>query len=218
MKKAILFDLDDTLLDSEGAFEGIAAHQHQKYNLGHVPFETYFARFITLNEHGYADRNQLFRTMVAEFEIAVAPDEMLMDYRRAMWRIARLFEDTLEVIATLRERGYQLGIVTNGSTEMQDGKLQATGLAKLVDVALISEREGIRKPDAVIFQRAAEKLGIQPSDCIFVGDHPVNDVYGAYQVGMTTIWREAYVKWPVDLTITPHHTIRTLSELLALPL
>ncbi|MBI5930021.1 MAG: HAD family hydrolase [Chloroflexi bacterium] len=218
MSKAILFDLDDTLLDREGSIEPIASHQYQQYGLQHIPFEAYLARFRELDEHGYAERHQLFRTLVAEFDISADSEEMLWDYRRQTWQVAQLFDDALPVLEAFRQRGYQLGIITNGSTAMQTGKLEATGLLKLVDVALISEQVGLHKPDPLIFQQAAEKLAISPEQCIFVGDHPVRDVMGAHRVGMTAIWRVAHLAWPDDLAIKPHHTIHQLSDLLRLPL
>lgn len=218
MSKAILFDLDDTLLDREGSIEPIATHQYKKYGIQQVPLAAYVERFKTLDEHGYADRHQLFRTLVAEFNIEADSEDMLWDYRRQTWQVAQLFDDALGVLSAFRERGYKLGIITNGSTMMQNGKLEATGLHQLVDVALISEQVGFSKPDPLIFQQAAEQLSMSPPNCIFVGDHPVRDVMGASQAGMMAIWRVAYLAWPNDLAIRPHYTIQHLRDLLTLPL
>lgn len=218
MSKAILFDLDDTLLDREGSIEPIATHQYKKYGIQCAPLAAYVERFKTLDDHGYADRHQLFRTLVAEFKIDADSEDMLWDYRRQTWQVAQLFEDARHVLSVFRDRGYKLGIITNGSMAMQSGKLQATGLQEIVDVALISEQVGVSKPDPLIFQQAAEQLSTSLPNCIFVGDHPVRDVMGAAQAGMTAIWRVAHLAWPNELTIRPHHTIQRLSDLLTLPL
>jgi putative hydrolase of the HAD superfamily len=107
-----------------------------------------------------------------------------------------------DTLTALRERGLRLGIVTNGETEFQLKNIHALGLPELVDTILISEQERIKKPEPDIFLRAAERLGTTPSRCLFVGDHPVNDIDGAKRVGMRTAWFG--------------HDIRTLSELLHL--
>ena len=58
----------------------------------------------------------------------------------------------------------------------------------LVDSILVSEKEGIRKPDPEIFWRAASRLSLKPEDCLFVGDNPVADILGATDAGMQAIW------------------------------
>jgi putative hydrolase of the HAD superfamily len=69
--------------------------------------------------------------------------------------------------------GTRLGIVTNGQTEWQSRKIDSLGLASFFDVVLISETEGIRKPDVRIFDRAREICGVdRPVESMFVGDHP----------------------------------------------
>ncbi len=218
MSKAILFDLDDTVLDREGSIEPIAVHQYEKYAIQHITFETYLERFKVLDEHGYMDRYQLFQILITEFEIAADVEDMVLDFRRQTVEFARLFDDALDVLSAFRERGYKLGIITNGSTETQSGKLSATGLQKIVDEAFISEQVGLRKPDPLIFQLAAEKLAVPTERCTFVGDHPVRDVMGATQAGMTAIWRVAYLTWPNDLAIRPRYTVQQLRDLLFLSL
>ena len=72
---------------------------------------------------------------------------------------------------------------------MQSGKLQCLDLAPLFDTILISDAEGISKPDPHIFHRALERLNTSPARSVFVGDHPEVDVAGARAAGMQAIWR-----------------------------
>lgn len=81
---------------------------------------------------------------------------------------------------------------------------------------LISEEQTVRKPEAAIFLRAAEKLGVAPAECLFVGDNPQADIGGAYQVGMKTVWRQGDLAWPVGLALTPDYTIDALVQLLTI--
>ncbi|MCC0566490.1 HAD family hydrolase [Brevibacillus borstelensis] len=57
------------------------------------------------------------------------------------------------------------------------------------DKALISEWEGLQKPDPAIFLRALAKLGVPAEDALFVGDHPENDVRASRAVGMKAVWK-----------------------------
>lgn len=63
---------------------------------------------------------------------------------------------------------------------------------KSFEVILVSEWEGIKKPDPQIFKQASEQLNVSPKECIFVGDHPVNDVKAARNVGMKGIWKRNF--------------------------
>jgi putative hydrolase of the HAD superfamily len=63
------------------------------------------------------------------------------------------------------------------------------GIQNFFDVILISEEQGIKKPDPEIFWRAVDKLGITPEESIFVGDHPLNDVQASQSIGMKDIWK-----------------------------
>jgi putative hydrolase of the HAD superfamily len=146
----------------------------------------------------------------------VPAGELLADFRGRFVVGCRLFPDAEPVLRALRARGYRLGIVTNGSVHLQGGKIAHLGLAPLVEVVLISEREAVRKPAREIFLRAAERLGVPAPECLFVGDNPEADVAGALAAGMRAVWRQGSLPWPGGLSATPTHTIETISELLKL--
>ena len=88
-----------------------------------------------------------------------------------------------------------------------------SGLRPLLDAVLVSMDEGVHKPNPELFRRAAARLGLSPSQCVFVGDHPVNDIEGAIGAGMRAVFIDtrspscAFDDVPV---------IRSLSELLTL--
>lgn len=63
-------------------------------------------------------------------------------------------------------------------------------IEKYFDVILVSEWEGIKKPDPRIFNKALNILNVQANEAIFVGDHPENDVLAAKKVGMKGIWKK----------------------------
>jgi putative hydrolase of the HAD superfamily len=78
---------------------------------------------------------------------------------------------------------------------------------------LISDGEGVSKPDPEIFRRALERLGTNASDAVFVGDHPDVDVSGARAAGMKAVWRRDRT---VSRTVEADAIIEELGELLPL--
>jgi putative hydrolase of the HAD superfamily len=74
----------------------------------------------------------------------------------------------------------------------------------------------VRKPDRAIFLHAAQRLGVEPSGCLFVGDNPVADILGAHACGMRTAWLANRSKWPDELSPRPDAVISTLDEVLPL--
>ena len=117
----------------------------------------------------------------------------------------------MPVLAELRGRGLKLGVITNGSVQIQEPVIQSLGIAGLLHTVLISEREGARKPDREIFHRALRTLGVDPDHAWYVGDHPEVDIAGASAAGLEAVWRRT-TYWPEPHP--PHRTIDSLDELL----
>jgi putative hydrolase of the HAD superfamily len=100
----------------------------------------------------------------------------------------RLFEDVESFLVLLRSNGLRTAITTNGASETQREKISATGLDKLVDVAVVSAEVGAAKPDEAIFIAALDSLGCEPSDTCHIGDSLAGDIAGALGAGLTAIW------------------------------
>jgi putative hydrolase of the HAD superfamily len=113
--KDVLFDLDETLLDRDTTVEAYLKDQCRRCNLNHVPFRAYRDRFRELDEHGYADKQKAFQTLIMEFDLSASIEESVADFRQNAWRDCKTFPDAEGVLRQLRTRGYRLGIVTNGS-------------------------------------------------------------------------------------------------------
>ena len=97
-----------------------------------------------------------------------------------------------------------MGLVTNGAVDSQQPKIDGLGIARYFDTMLISEAEGVVKPDAEIFRRATDNLGISPDQAVMIGDNPEADIRGAKSCGMKAIWkRDEYWEAPeiVDAVI-----------------
>lgn len=112
----------------------------------------------------------------------------------------------------LASLGLKLGIISNGATTTQEAKIVALGLEPLMDVILISEREGVRKPDPAIFNLALGRLGVRADAAWFVGDNPDADMRGASEAGLTAVLRRSWAPSAPHAT----HVIDSLDQLVQL--
>lgn len=212
--QAVVFDLDGTLLDRRRSFERFVRDQWQRFAhcLGTADQEQYVQTLIDLDRDGYAPRMSLFSGVIARFALpAGVADTLLDDYRAGFPTACVLFPDAARTLSSLRRSGLKLGLITNGSIRMQSRKLQCLALPPLLDTILISDAEGISKPDRRIFHRALERLDTNPTQAVFVGDHPEVDVAGARAAGMHAIWRRDPT---VSRTVDADGVIDDLGDLL----
>ena len=190
--QAVVFDLDGTLLDRRRSFEGFVRDQWERFVhvLQAIRREQYVQTLIENDRDGYAPRNELFTGTIAQFDLPAAlATTLLDDYRAAFPSACLLFPDAAPTLSSLRASGRKLGLITNGSVRMQSAKLACLALSPMFDTILISDAEGISKPNRQIFERALERLNVTPAHAVFVGDHPHVDVAGARGAGMRAIWR-----------------------------
>lgn len=95
----------------------------------------------------------------------------------------------VELLAELAERGFTLGVVSNGCGNV-DRLCDDFGYTPFLSAIVDSRRVGLFKPDPAIFRHAAEKLGRDPGEIMMVGDSFDRDVRPAKQIGMKTAWLE----------------------------
>jgi putative hydrolase of the HAD superfamily len=98
----------------------------------------------------------------------------------------RPYPEVPAVLATLRERGARLAVVSNWDVSLHD-VLERTGLRPLVDSVVISAEEGVAKPDPAIFRTALERLGADATAALHVGDSVEHDVAGARAAGLEAV-------------------------------
>jgi putative hydrolase of the HAD superfamily len=168
---------------------------------------------LKLDGHGYNRSPHLHHVLAQQLGFDGDLAHRLEEYFRSHYPYqCRLSQDTLETLLSLRASGRKLGLVTNGPTQWQTRKLECMGIASLFDTILISEAEGIQKPDPHIFKRAVERCSSLASETMFVGDHPEIDIQGANGAGLVPVWKAVpYWQVPSDVLRINH-----LSELLPL--
>ena len=217
MNNAVIFDLDETLFDRTGSLRLFLTDQFGRlYPKIFSKPEAAISRFLELDNRGRRPKDEVYTTLLAELEtydVGLAA-ELFDHYEHNAWRFAFCFDGMVKTLNEVRMLGWKVGIVSNGQSHIQMRSLFALNLDRLVDVYLISETVGLRKPEPEIFELAAQKLAVSSSDCIFVGDAPETDIVGAQRVGMKTVWFPNGALWPENLTPKPDATIHSLTELI----
>jgi len=125
--------------------------------------------------------------------------------------------DVVPTLIALRDRGYKLGIISNGRSIKQWEKLIRLKLHHFFHTVVISENVGSEKPDTKIFRTALEQLGVEPEEAIYVGDHIETDILGANRAGLISvriIKRKQENKQSLRGELQPKYTIRRFQELL----
>jgi putative hydrolase of the HAD superfamily len=211
--KAVLFDLDGTLLDRDTSVKKFVEDQHTRLSsvLSHIPKKIFAERFIELEQNGYVWKDKVYLKLAEELAVRrMPPGELLDDYLTQFKHHCTPFPNLVSTLDELKKKGLRLGLVTNGYGVFQNDTIKALEIKEYFDAILISEMEGLRKPDPNLFERAAERLNVKTTECMFVGDHPKNDVEAAKNTGMLAVWKTS-PHW--DEAEAADYTITDLAEL-----
>ena len=207
--KAVLFDLDETLICHAKSFRDLSDEAHAAYaerlpgiEADHF-WDTMWAKATDLwmmmidgALDGVTARRYTYINALRALEMDEALAEPLMDHFEGnMLASTSLFEESVPLLESLRAKGVRTGIVTNGYTSLQERKLVHHGLMDRVDFTLVSEEAGAHKPHPKIFHRALELAGVGADEALFVGDMPKMDIQGAHNVGMDSVLMDAGGKW-----------------------
>lgn len=123
-----------------------------------------------------------------------------------------------DVISTLERLSlkYNIGVIANQPSETQD-RLEKDGLDRFFDICLLSETEGLEKPDRKIFLRALEQADCRPEDAVMIGDRLDNDIFPAKEIGFKTIWLRQGISCeqePINNNYVPDVEVSSFKELL----
>ncbi|MEM7334027.1 MAG: HAD family hydrolase [Chloroflexota bacterium] len=188
--KAVVFDLDQTLLDRDASLRAFLVGQHGRL-LPNLNQAQLIERFVSLDQNGMVWKGQVYQVLAAEFQINHVEWQILLDdYVNSFHNSAIGYDDLHVMLTQLQSDGYKLGVITNGRFPFQLKNIQALNIEPFFDVILVSEKEGVRKPDPAIFERALLRLGVTAVNAVMVGDNPVADIQGAKNVGLKAIWKQ----------------------------
>jgi len=190
--KAILFDLDNTLINFlkfkvETAKSAAAAMVAN--GLPVTEIQAYGKIFSVYDEKGI-EYQKTFHDVIEPFGLEINKAERIQQaailaYLRKKFDVLEPYPMVKPTLSVLRAK-YKLGIVTDAPRNKAWQRLVLTGLADEFDMVVTHDETLERKPNPTPFQIALQRLGLLAPACLFVGDDPDRDIKGAKEVGMHT--------------------------------
>lgn len=202
--KHLFFDLDHTLWDFDTNAQLSLHDLYNEFEL-HVTvtpdFEAFYSKYIYHNkilwdryQKGFISVDELkwkrmWRTLL-EYKIG---DESLakslsVRFLEILPTKNNLFPYTVEILDYLKEKEYQLHLITNGFEKTQWNKLRNSNIEKYFSQVITSERSNSVKPEKEIFEFALLQAGATIQESIMIGDNLDADIQGAINVGMDSVF------------------------------
>jgi putative hydrolase of the HAD superfamily len=211
--KVIAFDMDNTLIDRQGAFVRCVRdmiEEDTKKSIDDMSFSQFMEHFLILDNNGMGNKEILFNYYIEYFHLDLTWDIIMNRWVDRLAGYMRLMEDTVEVLDELSKR-YRLAILTNGDSVSQRGKLKTFPHLNWFEIVMVAGDYPWAKPDVRIFELLCEKLKVKPDEVVFVGDTIDSDIVGAKKAGMRTIWIQGNEQLKSDL---PDIRLYRLNDLL----
>lgn len=238
LPRAILFDLDDTLIhahaDMENSWRTIA--NEFAAELGSLEPNEFSdaAQRVAQSFWSDADRHKYWRLRILDARREIVDrtmDSLARSGRRVpSTRVSNqiadrfseyrtenmhLFADAHDVLDEFGKRGVLLTLITNGASDVQRAKIERFELAHRFDHIQIEGEHAFGKPDERAYHHALKEHQVDPSEAWIVGDNLEWEVVVPQRLGIHSIWVDREGKGvPEGRNIEPDRTIRTLSELL----
>jgi putative hydrolase of the HAD superfamily len=237
MLKAVIFDLDDTLIDWSGVQLPWGDIIHQQL----TPLLTYLheERGYDIKEYHFVER---FQSRMRDAWLNTAPPEWVAPqhrevlfatldefgitddkhdplYDKLAWRLipgVKAFPDAKNVLETLRHNGIKRAILTNAAQSMtlRDIEIETLGLIGYFDVRRSAADVGTIKPHPRPFRVVLNELGVTPQEAFYIGDRPQDDVAGAQAAGMRAIWVRRPHSSRLSPGIRPNAIVDSLTEMI----
>lgn len=226
MVKAILWDVDGTLLDFLSAEKAAVQRLFREFGLGKCTDEM-VARYSAINdsywkrlERGEITKQQVLIGRYREFFAEVGVDPSLAEpfnarYQHALGDTVAYRDDSLEIVKALHGKVKQY-VVSNGTVVAQTKKLQRSHLGEWMDGVFLSEELGAEKPSPAFFEKVFAALpDIPKEDMLLVGDSLTSDMKGGLLAGIPTCWYNPdRLPRPADMAMD--YEIQDLHQVLSL--
>ncbi len=204
--KAVLFDLDETLIDSPMGLD--AAHcalakrlrgylRERGIDMDEAALSSKLDDFDDrMNMKTRYNRGEWWPILFAELGLkGDVPQQIVEELTKLYWDTYSAksppYPDVRATLEYLKERGYKLGIVsdTDGKPGMKGERLKNLDFMVFFEVVAAGGDDTPKtKPNPESFLLAASRLGVRPAECVVVGDKPFTDIKGGKAAGMRTIW------------------------------
>jgi len=190
--KAILFDVDNTLIDfmkmkQEAVRAGVSAMIAAGLPMKQIEAECEIWRLY--QEYGY-EYQKIFQKVLkhkmgrVDYSVLSAG---VVAYKRKKEGFLVPYPGVKDTLPLLRKKGYKLGILSDAPRIQAWLRLASMGLHKMFDVVVTFDDTGKRKPSLLPFKKAIEKLKVKPENIVMVGDSIKRDIKSARCLGMKTI-------------------------------
>jgi len=222
----LFFDLDHTLWDFEANARETLLELHESFQLavrGIDDFDLFHKNYLTHNERLWdryrnglikQDELRLKRMSLSLLDFKIADEslslEMSIRFLDLLPTRTILFPYTKEILIYLKEKGYELHLITNGFEKTQYSKLHHSGLSIFFKEIITSEASNSLKPNKEIFEFAFRKTGALPTNSIMIGDSIEVDIQGAINAGIDQVFVNYQQVTP---GIKPTYTVNSLKEL-----
>lgn len=180
--KAALFDMDGTLIDSMGIWHSAPQRVLEKLNVkaGDEVADIF-------RELGY---NGCAKYLVQEYGLSISPETMMKEMDRVVFEAYKtqvtLKDGALDYLKYLKKKGVLCGIVTANNREFVDLIVERFGMEPLVDACITIHEVGKSKRSPDVFLLAAERLRVEPEECVMYEDS-AGAVMTAKKIGMMTV-------------------------------
>jgi len=232
--KAILVDLDDTIISAYGQPLRLWTRVAQEYselleprdaieiaNAISAKAEEFWASPVRHKEwrgNLVVARRMIVASALAQFPPVVPFGDALAD------RFSAIREDEMHVfpgahdaLRRLKDLGIRLALITNGPSETQRAKIDRYDLAKYFDHIQIEGELGIGKPDERAYFHAIKALSVSADTVWMVGDNLEWEVAVPQRLGIFSVWLDAHgVGLPSNSPVLPDRVVRSLPELVEL--
>jgi phosphoglycolate phosphatase len=212
--RAVLFDLDGTLIDSAPDLAGAGNDMREARGLAPYPL-AHYRPMVGSGARGMVGR--AFGIGPQDENFIELRDEFLRRYETRMTRDTQVFPDVHPLLDRLDAQAFPWGIVTNKATRFSDPLARALGLLPRAATLVCGDTTPHAKPHPAPLLEAARRIGVDPADCMYVGDD-LRDVQAGRAAGMSTVavrWGylgegDAIEAWGAD------HLLQSPAELMKL--
>ncbi|MBL6991125.1 MAG: HAD family hydrolase [Bacteriovoracaceae bacterium] len=218
--KLISFDADQTLIDffaiRDSALEAVAFEINKKYPSANISKDDLTKTRDQIAKR-YEEKQIAMLTLREMSFIKILDDvggynqsfvqELMELFKKKRFNNIVFYPETLEVLKKIKFR-YKTALITNGNSDPSQ-----MGFGKYFDIIILGEHYPYKKPDKRIFRQLLKLASVNPEDVVHIGDSIENDVRGANDMGMTSVWINRLTK-ENKTNHHPTHEINCLTELL----
>ena len=184
MIKAIIFDLDNTLIDRQKAFKEMLERKFHAMFDDEELIQKMINDILKWDNNGTVERIDVFKKWAEIYHITkISPEQLDKEWSNESGSVAFLFDDVRDTLKELKKK-YKIAVLTNGNASSQRRKLNTINIYDLLDYSLVSSEYGVRKPDKKIFEYTAKQLDLKTEECSYVGDNYKIDILGSRNAGM----------------------------------